>query len=347
MSCGCDNNTVPTCGNPCAVTEDNSAVCESLPSQIENFTKQFFGEVVKTEVDGQVGWTLPCNLDVGLENNPRAEDEGLACYFLRLFQDGIIGLTGPQGETGADGTNGRNAYTVTTATFTQPTLGSPNVTVQTLYNPAILEDSYVFIATSGWYLVNAVDTSGTLFLTLVKEVTGASGSITAGKLVVPSGFPGVSVTGPTGPQGPQGATGPAGASLTEDNAFFFTPVGVDFNLPLSYAAVDFTNALPQVLLPTAGLYKVTAVIGLVGLASVAITDTVSLKLRNTSNASDVAASEVEINDFAVDSVKQLVIDVFVTTDAASQTVALFGKCATANRVAARALKTTITAIRIE
>jgi hypothetical protein len=195
--------------------------------------------------------------------------------------------------------------------------------------------------------VDATDTSGTLFLTLVKEVTGASGTITAGKLVVPSGFPGVSVTGPTGPQGPQGPQGPAGASLTEDNAFFFATVGVDFNLPLLYAAVDYTNSTPQILLPTAGIYKVTAVVGLIGLASVAITDTVSLKLRNTSNASDVSGSEVEVNDFAEDSVKQLVIDVFVTTDGANQTIALFGKCATADRVAARALKTTITAIRIE
>jgi hypothetical protein len=346
MSCGCNTDTA-TCGNPCATSETNTAACESLPSQIENFTAQFFGVVVKSEVDGEVVWTLPCNLETGLENNPRAEDEWLACYFLRLFRDGILGLTGPQGETGADGTNGRNAYTVTLQSFTQPTLGSPTVTVQTQYNPAILENSYIFIATSGWYHVDATDTSGTLFLTLVKEVTGASGTITAGKLVVPSGFPGVSVTGPTGPQGPQGPQGPAGASLTEDNAFFFATVGVDFNLPLLYAAVDYTNSTPQILLPTAGIYKVTAVVGLIGLASVAITDTVSLKLRNTSNASDVSGSEVEVNDFAEDSVKQLVIDVFVTTDGANQTIALFGKCATADRVAARALKTTITAIRIE
>lgn len=343
MSCNSDTD----CGNPCLTSETNTAECESLPSQIQNFTDQFFGVVVKTEVDGEVQWSLPCSLEVGLDNNPRAEDEGLACYFLRLFQDGIIGLTGPQGATGADGTNGRNAYTVTKATFTQPTLGAPTVTVSTQYNPAILENTYIFIATSGWYHVDAVDTSGTLFLTLVKEVTGASGSIVAGKLVIEAGFPGVSVTGATGPQGSTGPQGPAGASLTEDNAFYFATVGVDFNLPLSYAAVNYTNSSPVVLLPSAGLYKITAVVGLIGLASVAVTDTVTVKLRNTSNSSDVAGSEVEINDFVVGSVKQLVIDVFATTDGANQTVALFGKCSTADRVAGRALRTTITAIRIE
>lgn len=343
MSC---NNTTD-CGNPCATSETNTAECESLPSQIQNFTDQFFGVVVKTEVDGEVQWTLPCSLEVGLENNPRAEDEGLACYFLRLFQDGIIGLTGPQGEAGSNGAAGRNAYTVTLATFTQPTLGAPTVIVSTQYNPAILENTYIFIATSGWYHVDAADISGTLFLTLVKEVTGATGSIVAGKLVIESGFPGVSVTGPTGPTGATGPQGPAGDSLTEDNAFYFATVGVNFNLPLSYAAVNYTNSLPEVLLPTAGLYKVTAIVGLIGLASVAVTDTVSLKLRNTSNSSDVAGSEVEVNDFVENSVKQLVIDVFVTTDGPNKTIAVFGKCGTADRVAGRALKTTITAVRIE
>jgi hypothetical protein len=69
-----------------------------LPSQIQNFTQQFFGDVVKTEVDGQVIWSLPCDLDIGLPNNQRGAGEGLACYFLRLSEEGIIGLTGPQGE---------------------------------------------------------------------------------------------------------------------------------------------------------------------------------------------------------------------------------------------------------
>ncbi len=346
MSCNCNNSTT-NCTNPCAVTETNTAECESLPSQIQNFTDQFFGEVVKTEVDGQVTWTLPCDLEIGLENNPRAEGEGLACYFMRLFQDGIVGLTGPQGETGAAGTNGRNAYTVTTGSFTQPTLESPNITVSSLLNPAILDDTYVFIATSGWYLINDVDSSGTLFLTLVKAVEGASGSITAGKLVVPSGFPGASVTGATGPQGPQGPTGPSGAVLTDANAIFLTTVGVNFNLPIAYASVDFTNATPNMLLSEAGKYLVTATVGLIGLSGVALTDIATVKLRNSTTSVDIDGSEVEINDLVEDSLRQLVITAFVTTTLANQTVELFGKCTTADKIAVRALKTTMTAVRIQ
>lgn len=347
MSC-CGGNTVnpAACGNPCGVSETNTATCESLPSQIQNFTTHFFGEVVKTEVGGVVEWTLPCDLEIGLENNPRAEGEGLACYFLRLFGEGIIGLTGPQGETGAAGTNGRNAYTVTLASFTQPTLASPVVSVSTLFNPAILNELFIFIATSGWYQVNSADSSGTLVLTLVRAVSGATGTITAGKLVVPSGFPGASVTGPTGPQGPVGATGAAGESHTETNEFFFTTVGTDYSLQIAYAQVDFVNADPQVTLSDIGTYKITAVVGLLGLTGVTGTDTVSLKLRNTSNSSDLDGSEVELDNIADTQKEQLVIDVIATTDAVNQTIALFGKVTTVDKIAVVALKTTITAIRI-
>lgn len=140
--------------NPCRTHQHNTAACESLPSQISNFTAQFFGEVVKTEIDGAVAWSLPCGLETGLPNNPRGSGEGLACYFLRLFEEGIIGLTGPAGIQGTPGCNGFNAYTVTLLSFQQPTLAFPGVQVLTAFNPGILEGSYVFIATSGLYLVN-------------------------------------------------------------------------------------------------------------------------------------------------------------------------------------------------
>lgn len=194
--------------NPCRTHQHNTAACESLPSQIENFTKQFWGELVKTEIDGVVAWSLPCNLETGLPNNPRGAGEGAACYFLRLFEEGIIGLTGPEGRQGTPGCNGFNAYTVSLLSFQQPTLEFPGTQVLTAFNPGILEGSYVFIATSGLYLVVNADSSGLLSLTLQTPVSGASGTITAGKLVVPSGPPG----GPQGPAGNTGATGATGAT---------------------------------------------------------------------------------------------------------------------------------------
>lgn len=84
---------------------------EPLPSALDNFVTQFFGEVTKSCVNGQVVWVLPCNLDTGIEGFPRLENEGLACYFKRALEavylgGGAQGPTGPTGYTGPAGTAG-------------------------------------------------------------------------------------------------------------------------------------------------------------------------------------------------------------------------------------------------
>lgn len=357
-SCGGGNNSninpldcttrFMQCDNPCSARPGvNTPACESLPSQIENFTLQFFGTVVKTEVDGRVTWSLPCSLDVGLPNNPRAVDEGLACYFLRLFHEGIVGLTGPQGETGAAGTNGNNAYTVTLKSFTQPTIGSPIVQVLTTPNPAILNSLYVFIANSGWYLVQENDGNGTLLLSLARAVSGASGTITAGKLVVPAGFPGASVTGPQGQQGPKGDPGPAATAFTQTNGFYFADVGTDFPLPLVYTPVDFVNSAPQILLPSAGFYLVNVAIDVVGTAGVAATDIASFKLRNTTIAADVPGTEHSQTVGANGERRQVIITARVETDASNQTITIYGKATSAAVMSAVALHTTVSYVRLQ
>lgn len=345
------------CGNnPCRVTQTNTAACESLPSQISNFADQFFGTVVKTEIDGVVSWSLPCSLDVGLPNNPRAAGEGLACYFLRLFDDGIIGLTGPAGTPGAAGTNGRNAYTVSLQSFTQPTLGAPNLQLLTLFNPAILEGSNVFIDTSGWYRVNATDPSGMLFLTLTEPLSGATGTIPAGKLVVPAGVAGQSIVGPqgvqgtAGPAGPQGAagpvgpTGPAGDTATVTNGFATWAAGTNFNLPLVYAAVDFTTGLAQVVLPAAGTYKIEAVVTLIGLAG-ASGDTATVKLDNATTVGDLPGTEHAANFMVDGELKQLVLQSVYTVTVASQ-IRLMGMATTADVFAAVAARTSISYLKL-
>lgn len=263
-SCGDGGNTNPnpldscgkqflSCDNPCRIVEHNTIACESLPSRVENFTKNFFGDVIRTEINGQVVWSLPCGLDTGLPNNPRGIDEGLACYFLRLFTDGIIGLTGPAGKAGLTGPQGHNAYTVTLASFTNPTVGG-TVQVQTLYNPAMLAGEYVFIDGAGWYQIVNAPLSGLLTLILLVAVPGAT-FIPAGKLVVPSGSPGSSIpgvkgdkgdTGPIGLQGnqggigPTGATGPAGTNLLANNGYVTGAGGSNYtvNQP-NYTTVNF------------------------------------------------------------------------------------------------------------
>jgi len=95
MSCSCSNpsSSASVC-SPCGFNGVPDPTNESLASAVSNFTFQFFGGVTKTLVDGTVTWTLPCNLDAGLEGNPRLEGEGLACYFLRLLEEGSASVNG-------------------------------------------------------------------------------------------------------------------------------------------------------------------------------------------------------------------------------------------------------------
>lgn len=339
----------------CSPCGTSTPECESLSSQVTNFTKQFFGEVIKTELNGNISWSLPCNLDVGLENNPRLDGEGLACYFLRLFQEGIIGLTGPEGSTGAAGTNGRNAYTVTLSGFVQPTEANPNLQVFTSYNPAIVEGLYVFIETSGWYVVNTNDTSGALFLTLSEAAPGAPAFINAGKLVVPSGFPGQSVVGPqgiqgtAGPQGVQGATGAQGASggTTTNNQFYFEDSGTNYELTATYAPVDFTASVATATLTDAGNYLVTVVADILGLAGVALTDVAELKLVNDTTATDVPGSEHFRSQIVNGERDQIVINARVTTLSDNEIITLYGQCdPSAGVVSVVSARTTITYVRI-
>jgi hypothetical protein len=183
------NKQAMQCGNPCGVKPGNTAACESLPSQIQNFTDQFFGQVVKTEVNGEVVWSLPCSLDVGLPANPRGVDEGLACYFLRLFQDGIAGLTGPEGPAGANGTDGFNTYSVTLRAFAQPTISAPLTQIVVVPNPSIVEGMGLFVQYSGSYKVSDVLPGGVIFITLISALDNALSVIPAGALVVPVGVP--------------------------------------------------------------------------------------------------------------------------------------------------------------
>lgn len=348
MSCGCGCGGLDGCRRgPCGVPIIGStAACESLPSQIENFTKQFFGELVKTEVNSRVEWVLPCHLDIGLENNSRAAGEGLACYFLRLFRDGIIGLTGPAGPAGRAGVDGFNAFTVSIQSFSQPTSGAPNIQVKSVFNSAIVSGLNVFIQGSGWYHVDAVDSIGTLYLTLTLPLSGVSGLIPAGRLIVPAGYPGQSIIGPAGPQGPPGATGPSGATVTSSNGMYVATIGTDYAFMNTYAAVNFINSSPQLLLPASGTYKLEAVVGIKGNGGIATNDVVSVKLSNSSIGGDVAGSEQKGSNFISGEKSQLVLSAVYSTAGANQTIAILGSCTTAAAASAVALNTNLSYVRI-
>lgn len=300
-SCGRENLG---CNNPCGHGPKNSARCESLPSQIENFTTQFFGTVVKTEINGVVTWSLPCQLDVGLPGNPRGVDEGLACYFLRLFRDGLGGLKGDQGNPGAPGQNGTNAFTVVTQGFNQPTPQNPLVQFLVVPNPAILAGMNIFVAGSGYYLVTSVLSGGIIFATFQVAAPNAVSFVQAGSIVIPTGANAVGVQGAQGQkgdkgdQGIQGVAGTPGSNITAQNGFVYaTGANAPYSLTTSYGSLNFGGMFLGFVAPETGTYLVTATVPVtttIQTAQVANAPELvyaKFKLANTTTNADIAGTE--------------------------------------------------------
>jgi hypothetical protein len=198
----------------------------------------------------------------------------------------------------------------------------------------VLEGSYVFVDDSGWYIVNATDGAGALFLQLIQALPGAAATIPAGKLVVPSGIPGSSLVGPAGATGAQGPQGPSGATTTSSNGSL-QGSGSQFVVPASYAPVIFpAGPTMRVLLPTAGTYLVTATVTYVGQGAVASTDANNLliKLRNTTSITDVNGSEQDVNFIVLDAKRVLNITAIAVTASDNQYVSLYAEAYAANVV---------------
>ena len=119
---------------------------EPLSSSLNNFILSFFGSVTKSCVNGQVVWTLPCDLDAGIPGFPRISGEGVACYLLRIFQSGFV------------------ASQITLNSFIQPAVGgSVDVTIN---NPTTYTvGQTVVIPGAGTYTVTGVG-SNSVTLTL-------------------------------------------------------------------------------------------------------------------------------------------------------------------------------------
>lgn len=353
MSCqNCQNSTCADCNNnnggctPCSTCPENAADCETLPSALQNFIAAFFGSVTKTSVNGVVTWALPCSLDVGLVNNPRGPSEGLACYFLRLFQDGIIGLTGPKGDTGDQGADGKNAYTITTSTFVTPTVSNPTVQFNVIPSPIITVGQMIFLAGCGWLVVTNVFQTETVFATLVELVSSPSATVPAGTVVVPTGPRGLTVTGatgatgPQGPQGPQGAqgntgatgatgaAGATGATATNQNSLVAVSGGTDYSMAAGYAKLDFGASDLEVTLPVAGTYLLLA--NLQGINNSGALRQWDFKFYNSTAAADVSEGEHNraVQDLGVN-VQQVTLLGLVTTTVVNEVIQIYAKSSSA------------------
>ncbi len=356
----CNNNNSGCC-NPCQACPTNSADCESLPSALDNFVRQFFGSVTKTEVNGVVTWTLPCNLDIGLPNNPRGDNEGLACYYLRLFQDGIVGLTGPKGDTGASGTNGKNAYAISTSAFNTPSLAAPAVQFNVIPTTVLSTGQMIFIPGVGWLTITNVFQQETVFATLIELIDSPSAVVNPGTLVLPTGPRGLSIKGDTGDKGDKGdqgnvgatgatgavgATGPVGPTGTASTSEHSMVVGgaTDYTFTSVYAKIDFGAADVEIVITSAGDYLV--LLNLAITTSGGATDTFKIKLFNATDAVDVANTE---KTFEVESGDRDLIHssaIVTLTGSFPKTIQVYGVNNTAARGTAFFAETTLIYVKL-
>jgi len=332
---GCNN-----C-NPCTVCPENTVNCETLPSALDNFTQQFFGQIERVVIDGEIRWVLPCDLDIGLPGNPRGDNESLACYFLRLFREGIVGQLGPKGDTGAQGTNGRNAYAVITSAFLAPTQANPNSQFTIIPTPVIAIGQTVFVPTLGWLQVTDIFESSTVFTTLVELIPNSAASISPGQLLLPTGPRGLSITGATGATGERGEkgdqgvtgatgaigatgeTGPAGVAATSDSGTV-TGGTTNYTMSNSFAKVDFGTADLDHTFPEAGTYLVIVNLECTNNSSGAPRSW-NFKLFDDTASADVPDSE--ISTVVEEHTLPLSVTLFaiVTTAGANHVIQVYGK----------------------
>lgn len=344
----CENGQCQDCINgnrcnnctPCNACPVNTEDCETLPSALDNFTRQFFGAITRTVVDGKVTWSLPGDLNAGLPGNPRLDGEGLATYFLRLFNEGIIGLVGPQGDTGATGAAGHNAYAVATSSFNTPTPASPDSQFTIIPTPVLSIGQTVFIPGAGWVVILDIFQNSEVFTRLIEPIANQAAFIPPGTLILPTGPRGVGekgekgdkgnkgdtgatgTTGATGDPGATGPVGPAGAVATNTNGLN-TGGNTDYTMTNSYAKVDFGTTDLDATLPTAGTYLVIAILSCLNDSGGA--REWDFKFFNSTLAADVDDTEISMamEIHTVNTTVQLVGRVVTTAD--NQVIQVFTK----------------------
>lgn len=207
---------------------------EPLPSTVDNFVTQFFGEVTKTCVDGQVVWELPCNLDEGIPGYPRVEGEGLACYFSRVLED--ISMGGGGGGPVDALLRANNLSDLTNVPTARTNLGLGTMATQNATNVAItggtISNAQIVNPTITGLTLNAVNlvaptiTGANISTSTINGGTIISPTVTNASLITPTvtggtittaSIVGSTLTGATFSSGNIGAVTITGATINTSN----------------------------------------------------------------------------------------------------------------------------------
>lgn len=210
----------------------------------------------------------------------------------------IPGTPGTDGAPGAAGANGLNAYTVTTANFTVPAIGS-NVTVSVGNSGWMVPGQNIFVQGPADFTVSSVPNATSVILTFL----GYTGNVAPGAVIAAGA--GVS---PGGIEGPvlnplpiaDGGTGATTAAAALSN------LGIAQNITAAYASgaaytltnvsqlMAFGTTSPTITIPTTGVYLILARarIDFVG-TTFAANQTCTLKVRRTAAvAGDIANATI-------------------------------------------------------
>ena len=167
---------------------------EPLPSTVDNFVTQFFGEVTKTCVNGEVVWELPCNLDESIPGYPRQPNEGLACYFSRVLED--ISMGGGGGGPVDALLRANNLSDLTNVPTARTNLGlgtmavqnSSNVSISggTITNAQIVNPTITGLTLNSATLVSPTITGGNISTSTISGGTIISPTVTNASIVTPT-----------------------------------------------------------------------------------------------------------------------------------------------------------------
>jgi hypothetical protein len=120
--------------------------------------------------------------------------------------------------------------------------------------------------------------------------------------------------------------------------------GADFTITgTGYARVDFGGTDPEVALPTAGTYLVTALVSIIAGASG--NDDFRAKLRNSTDAEDIASSDRRTTNIGAGQTEQLCLQNVVTVTGA-KTIQVYAQNLTAARGAIEAQRTSVSYVRL-
>lgn len=176
---------------------------------------------------------------------------------------------------------GQSAFTTTTASYTQPSVGS-NVTVQVANSSWMAVGQTVFISGGGTYTVASIPSPASVSLTNLYETnTAPNATIASLRMVVCSGI--------KGEDGDPGVDGDPGQSAYSTTTASYTQPAVGDSVTVAVGSTAWMASGQSVFISSAGTYMVSAI------NSPTLVELTNLYTSNTAPGSPIATSQMVVS----------------------------------------------------